>query len=61
MKLPKAELICANNTYGLRRGEIEISEISEDSVLVQNIINAINLAGDVSDLHLQDIVDDFTH
>lgn len=61
MKLPEVELICTNNTYGLRRGKIEISEISENSVLVQNIIDAINLAGDVSDLHLQDIVDDFTH
>lgn len=60
MKIPTAELICTNNTYGLRRGNIEINEISEDSVLVQNIIDAINLAGDVSDLHLQDIVDDFT-
>ncbi len=59
MKLPEVELICTNNTYGLKRGEIEISEISTDSVFVQKIINAINLAGDVSDLHLQDIVDDF--
>ena len=58
----EAKLICSeSNTYGLRRGDIEINDISTNIELVSSIINAINTAKDVSDIHLQDIVNDFTN
>ena len=59
MNLPKCEITYANNTYGLKRGDVEIPEIYGDSEFVQYIIDVINFVGDVSDVHLQDIVDDY--
>ena len=66
MKLPEVELISSEitlegvkvTTYGLKRGEIEISDISTDAESVQRLIDAINKVGDVADEHLLDIVED---
>ena len=66
MKLPEVELISSEitlegvkvTTYGLKRGEIEIKDISSDVVSVQRLIDAINKVGNVSDEHLYDVVVD---
>lgn len=59
MNLPKCEITYSKNGYGLKRGEIEISEISTNRAFVQSLVDAINLAGDVDDVHLHDIVEDY--
>lgn len=59
MNLPKAEITYSKNEYGLKRGEIEINEISTNREFVQSLVDAINLAEDVSDVHLHDIVEDY--
>lgn len=66
MKFPEVELISSEiilegvkvTTYGLKRGEIEIKDISSDVKSVQRLIDAINKVGNVSDDHLIDIVCD---
>ena len=66
MKLPEVELISNETTlegvkvttYGLKRGDIEIKDISSDAKSVQRLIDAINKVGDVSDEHLYDVVVD---
>ena len=66
MKFPEVELISSEitlegvkvTTYGLKRGEVEIKDISSDVESVQRLIDAINKVGNVSDDHLMDIVCD---
>lgn len=66
MKLPEVELIRSEitlegvkvTTYGLKRGDIEIKDISSDAKSVQRLIDAINKVGNVSDEHLYDVVVD---
>ena len=66
MKFPEVELISNEitlegvkvTTYGLKRGEVEIKDISSDVKSVQRLIDAINKVGNVSDDHLMDIVCD---
>ena len=59
MNLLKCEITYSKNGYGLKRGDVEISEISTNREFVQSLIDAINLAGDVDDVHIPDIVEDY--
>ena len=67
MKLPEVKLIDSEitlegvkaTTYGLKRGEIEINDISTDAESVQRLIDTINKVGDVANKHLLDIVKDY--
>ena len=47
------------NTYGIKRNNLRIEDISTNKAEICKIISLLNKAGDVADCHLMDIIEDF--
>ena len=47
------------DTYGITGNGITIYDISIDKTKIKNMVNKINRVGDVSPIHIPDLVDDF--
>lgn len=45
-------------TYGIRKGDFIVEDISTDRWKVMNFISLLNDAGEISETHLMDIIED---